>query len=229
MKAAALIALAAVCTPATAEAQDAAGGWSFAVSVGTDSRSKGTSKTDGEPFALAAAEWTDASERFYVMAEAETVDHSTGSRLEAEIAAGWRPEALGFSFDLNAAHKWYLDVDPGQEDTAWEFTADVSRDLTERVDARLRFQYSPDSAGSTRSWTWVEARGRIRLTDRIRASAALGRREQVNSRDYTTWNLGFDYEINDYAAIDVRWYDTDVDNPSAQYDEALVAVLNLTF
>ena len=130
---------------------------------------------------------------------------------------------------IDLAQARYLDANPGNDDDAWEFTADVSRDLTDRIDARLRFQYSPDSAGGTRSWTWVEARGRVRVHDRVRVSAAVGRREQVNSRDYTAWNIGADFKINDHARLDLRWYDTDVTNPSAQYDEALVAVLNLGF
>ena len=213
--------------PSAALAQDFGGEWSFDFAVGTDNRSKGTSKSDGEAFALAAAQW--AFNDFYVAVEGETIDHSTGSNLEAEINAGWAPEAAGFEFDFNAAHKWYLDALPGTDDDAWEFTADVSRDLTDRVDARLRFQYSPDSAGSTRSWTWVEARGRVRVHDRVRVSAAVGRREQVNSRDYTAWNVGADFEINDWASVDLRWYDTDVANPSTTYEEALVAVLNVGF
>lgn len=223
-----VLAAAVAVLPAQAMAQET-GDWAFNAAFGTDNRSKGISKSEGDPFALLGLEWTDASGLFYVVAEGETIDHSTGSRFEAEINAGWRPEAAGFEFDFNAAHKWYLDAAPGMDDDAWEFTADVSRDLSRRVDARLRFQYSPDSAGSTRSWTWVEARGRIRLTERIRASAAVGRREQVNSRDYTAWNIGADYEINDRASLDLRWYDTDVASPSAQYDSALVAVLNLSF
>ncbi len=223
------LAVAALALPAIAQAQEEPDNWSFNASFGTDNRSKGTSKTEGEPFALAGLEWTDDSGLFYVAAEGENIDHSTGSQFEAEVNAGWRPEAAGFEFDFNAAHKWYLDANPGADDDAWVFTADVSRDLSERVDARLRLQYSPDSAGSTRSWTWVEARGRVRLTPRIRASAAVGRREQVNSRDYTAWNIGADFKINDWAAVDVRWYDTDVANPSDQYDSALVAVLNLSF
>lgn len=213
--------------PAPALAQAPSGDWSFDVAFGTDSRSKGASKTEGEPFGLAALGWSFSD--FYVAVEGENIDHSTGSEFEAEINAGWTPEAAGFEFDFNAAHKWYLDALPGADDDAWEFTADVSRDLTDRVDARLRFQYSPDSAGSTRSWTWVEARGRVRVHNRVRLSAAVGRREQVNSRDYTAWNVGADFEITDWASLDVRWYDTDVANPSATYEEALVAVVNLGF
>lgn len=220
------LAIAAMATPASAFAQDLPGDWSFDFAVGTDNRSKGASKSEGDPFGLAAVEWSVND--FYVAAEGESIDHSIGSQFEAEITAGWRPEVAGFELDLNATHKWYLDANPGTDDDAWEFTADVSRDLTDRVDARLRFQYSPDSAGGTRSWTWVEARGRVRVTDRIRASAALGRREQVNSRDYTAWNVGADFRVTDWARLDVRWYDTDVDNPSAQYDEALVAVLSVS-
>ncbi len=218
---------AAIALPTSALAQDIAGEISFDFTVGTDNRSKGASKSEGDPFGLAAIEWSVGD--FYVVAEGESIDHSTGSQFEAEINGGWRTEAAGFEVDLNAAHKWYLDANPGTDDDAWEFTADVSRDLSDRVDARLRFQYSPDSAGGTRSWTWVEARGRVRVHDRVRVSAAVGRREQVNSRDYTAWNIGADFKINDHARLDLRWYDTDVTNPSAQYDEALVAVLNLGF
>ena len=219
--------LAALLTPATAFAQEVQGDWTFDAAFGTDSRSKGASKSDGEAFALAALGWE--LNDFYVVVEGETLDHSTGANIEAEVNAGWTPETAGFAFDFNAAHKWYLDALPGTDDAAWEFTADVLRELTERVDARLRFQYSPDSAGSTRSWTWVEARGRVRVHDRVRLSAAVGRREQVNSQDYTAWNAGAEFEINDWASLDLRWYDTDVANPSTTYEEALVAVVNLGF
>lgn len=222
-----LLILALIAAPASALAQDATGDWRVNLAVGSDSRSKGTTKSDGDPFALAELGW--ALNDFYVVVEGETLDHSTGAGIEAEVNAGWTPEAAGFAFDFNAAHKWYLDALPGTDDAAWEFTADVSRELTERVDARLRFQYSPDSAGSTRSWTWIEARGRIRIHDRVRLSAAVGRREQVNSQDYTAWNAGAEFEINDWASLDLRWYDTDVANPSTTYEEALVAVLNLGF
>ena len=218
---------AAIVAPAPVLAQDIPGEFSFDFAAGTDNRSKGASKSEGDPFGLAAIEWSVSD--FYVAAEGESIDHSTGSQFEAEINAGWRPEAAGFEFDFNAAHKWYLDARPGTDDAAWEFTADVSRDLTDRVDARLRFQYSPDSAGGTRSWTWVEARGRMRVHERVRVSAAVGRREQVNSRDYTAWNIGADFRLTDFASVDLRYYDTDVDNPSATYEDAVVAVLNIGF
>ena len=218
---------AAIVAPAPVLAQDIPGEFSFDFAAGTDNRSKGASKSEGDPFGLAAIEWSVSD--FYVAAEGESIDHSTGSQFEAEINAGWRPEAAGFEFDFNAAHKWYLDARPGTDDAAWEFTADVSRDLTDRVDARLRFQYSPDSAGGTRSWTWVEARGRMRVHERVRVSAAVGRREQVNSRDYTAWNIGADFRLTDFASVDLRYYDTDVANPSAQYEDAVVAVLNIGF
>lgn len=217
----------ALLAPTTAFAQTVAGDVSFDFAVGSDNRSKGASKSDGDPYAMAGVEWE--MNDFYVGAEGQTIDHSNGSQLEAALSAGWRPEAAGFNFDVSATHKWYLDANPGTENEAWEFTADVSRNLTDNVDARVRFQYSPDSAGSTRSWTWVEARGRVRVHPRVRLSAAVGRREQVNGRDYTAWNAGADFKINDHARFDLRWYDTDVANPSATYSEALVGVLSVGF
>ena len=223
------VALSALALPSLAQAQDAPDNWAFELRLGTDNRSKDASKSDGDPFALGALTWTDDSGRFYVTGEGETIDSSTGSTFEAELAVGWTDDLAGFGVDLNAAHKWLLDADPGADDDAWEFTADISRRLTDRVDARVRLQYSPDSAGSTRSWTWIEARGRVRLTDRLRASAAIGRREQVNSRDYTGWNIGAEYRIDDHVAVDLRWYDTDVAVPGDQYHDAVVGVVTVGF
>lgn len=199
--------------------------WRFDFELGSDNRSKGASKSDGEAFASGAMQWSAPDSGLYVRATGETLDHSTGADIEGELLVGWETGVSGFDLDLSAAHKWYFNADPATDDDAWEFTADVSRELTDAFTARLRFQYSPDSGGSTRSWTWVEVQGAYQIHDGIEASAAVGRREQVGSRDYTAWNVGAEFELADRLSLDLRWYDTDVESPSAQYDEALVAVL----
>lgn len=81
---------AALAIPTSTLAQDIAGEISFDFAVGTDNRSKGASKSEGDPFGLAGIEWSSSD--FYVVAEGETVDHANGSQLEAEINAGWRPK-----------------------------------------------------------------------------------------------------------------------------------------
>ena len=97
---------------AQAQAQDMPGRWSFSAGAASDNRSKDASKSDGDPFVWGAAEWESDSGLFYVSPAAETIK-SGGSELEVELAGGVRPQWAGFDFDLNVAHKWRVDANPG--------------------------------------------------------------------------------------------------------------------
>lgn len=215
---------------APAAAQDAApaGDWSFAVGAGTDNRSKDASKSDGDAFVWGEAEWESASGLFYAGPSFETVRSSTGSELELKASAGLRPQVAGFDLDLNAAFKYQVDANPGADNESWEFTADVKRSIGP-ASSRLRLQYSPDSIGSTRAWTWVEARVGWDFTDRLSGTASIGRREQDNSIDYTGWNAGFTYALTRTISADLRYHATDADVPGEQYADALVAGVSFAF
>ena len=212
-----------------AAAQDAApsGSLSFAVGAATDNRSKDASKTDGVSFVWGEAEWESASGLFYAGPSFETIK-SSGSELEVALNAGVRPEFAGFDFDLNAKHKWQIDANPGTDDDSWEFTADMKRSIGP-ANGRLRVQYSPDSTGSSEAWTWAEARLGWDFTDRLYASAAIGRREQDNSIDYTGYNVGVSYALTDRVEADLRWHGTDAEVPGEQYADALVAGVSFAF
>lgn len=202
--------------------------WSFFGTAGTDNRSKGISKTEGEGFVGFSAEWTSASGLFYVAPTTETIKSSILSELEVDLAAGIRPEILGFDLDLSAMHRWQVDANPADDNTAWEFTGDIKRSIGP-ASARLRLQYSPDGIGGTKEWTWVEGRLGWEFTDRLKGTAAVGRREQENSVDYSAWNAGITYDLTDRLELDVRWYDTDAGVPTETYDSALVAAINVYF
>jgi uncharacterized protein (TIGR02001 family) len=214
-----------------AQAQDAApayGNWSFSFGGATDNRSKDASKSQGDAFVWGEAEWESESGFFYVAPAFETIKASTGSDLEVALAAGIRPEVAGFDLDLKVEHKWQIDADPGADDDAWEFTADVKRSIGP-ASARLRLQHSPDSTGSTDAWTWVAVRGGWDFSDKLTATAEVGRREQDNSVDYTGWNAGFTYAVTRNIEAEVRYYDTDADANNPQYADALVAGLSFAF
>ena len=213
-----------------AQAQDAGlsgGKWSFSAGAATDNRSKAASKSDGDPFVYGVAEWESASGLFYGSGGLETIDGG-GSRLESELVAGVRPEFAGFDFDLNVAHKYRFDANPGYDDDAWEFTADMKRSIGP-ASARLRLQHSPDGAGSVKAWTWVALRGGWDFTNKLNVSAEVGRREQADSIDYTGWNIGGAYALTPRVELDLRWHDTDADVPGEQYKGALVAGINFAF
>lgn len=223
-------ALALLVAAAPASAQDpapASGSWSFVVGAATDNRSKAVSKSDGEPFVWGEAEWESASGMFYAGPSFETVKAS-GSDLEVALNAGVRPQFAGFDLDLNVKHKWLVDADPAADDDAWEFTADVKRSIGP-ASGRLRVQYSPDSTGATEAWTWAEARLGWEFTDKLYASAAIGRREQDNSVDYTGYDIGLNYALTRNLEAELRWYGTDADVPGEQYADSLVAGVSLAF
>lgn len=205
---------------------DEASHWSFETGAGTDNRSKGASKTDGDPYVFGEVQWNAAS-GFYADAEFETID-SSGSDIETELEAGWQFAALGLEFDTSVSHKWRLGADAGQDDAAWEYQFDVMRDLG-AVDARLRVEHSPDGLGSTRATTWVETRLRWPVADRLRASATLGRREQDDGPDYTGWNAGLAYGVTETTDLDLRWHGTNAQDLGSQYEDALVASILIAF
>ena len=213
-------------TALPASAQDG-GRWNFSAGAGTDNRSKNASKSDGDPFVYGAAEWESADGFFYAGPAFETIK-SGDSEVEVELNGGVRPQWAGFDFDLNVAHKWRLDARPGYDDDAWEFTADMKRSIGP-ASARLQLQHSPDGTGSTKAWTWAAVRGGWDLTNKLNISAEIGYRDQNNAPDYTGWNIGGSYLVNQNMELDLRYHDTDADEPGEQYAGALVAGINFSF
>ncbi|MDP2117860.1 MAG: TorF family putative porin [Brevundimonas sp.] len=224
------LATALLASAGAADAQDAGapGDWSFAFGAATDNRSKDISKSDGDAFVWGQAQWNSASGLFYAGPSFETVRSSIGSELELKASAGVRPQVAGFDLDFNAAFKYQVDANPGADNDSWEFTADAKRSIGP-ASGRLRLQYSPDSIGSTRSWTWVEARVGWDFTDRLQGTASIGRREQQNSIDYTGWNAGLTWALTRNIEAELRYHATDADVPGEQYADALVAGISFAF
>lgn len=203
-------------------------GFGVEIGAGTDNRSKHASKTNGDAYAYGVVDYVPGTGDLYVSGSVEGVD-SNGADWETKVLLGWAPQFAGFDLDLNAAHKWLVDPVAGADDDAWEFTANVSRSIGP-ARARVQYQYSPDATGSTGSFSYVEARVGWAFTPRLEGTAAVGRREQRNSIDYTGWNVGATYALTRNLDLDVRWYDTDVDLPADEkYDDTVVAEIRLAF
>ena len=203
--------------------------WGVAFGAATDNRSKDASKTNGDPYAWGTVTWTSPSGLFYVAPIGfETIDSSTGSNLELQAYTGLKTKVSGFGLDLRAAYKYQTDANPGADEDAFEFTANLTRSFGD-IRTRVQVQVSPDGTGGVRDWQWVEGRVGYAFTDRLEGSVAVGRREQNNSIDYTGWNAGFAWKAADHIDLDLRWYDTDVSNPTDQYAGQLVAGATFKF
>lgn len=205
---------------AQAQADDSPGGWAFEAGAGTDNRSKAASKSGNDGYVFGAATWESGDGRFYAGPAVETIQ-AGGSHVEAELVAGYRPEAWGYVFDLSVAYKNRLEAEPGYDEDGWELTADVSRAVGP-AEARLQIQYSPDAPGSTDAFVWVEAQAAWAFSQQLEGSIAIGRREQSGAPDYTGWNAGVTYALTDALALDLRYHDTDAAEFGEQYRDALV-------
>lgn len=209
-------------------AQDEPDNWSVTFGGASDYRSKGTSKTMGDPYAFAQVEWQTDDQQFYVTGGVARVKQSIGAQGEADLTVGYRPEFAGFSFDVNAKYRIYPDANAGTDDDYWEFTADASRSIGP-VSGRVRVQYSPDNSGGSHAFTWYEARVGYRITRQLRATAAIGQRDTEDSLDYTAWNVGATWRVEDHLDLDLRYYDTDREGFGAQYEDAVVGALTFNF
>ena len=82
---------------------------------------------------------------------------------------------------------------------------------------------------SSHAFTWYEARLGYRLMPKLRATAAIGRRETEDSIDYTAWNIGATYRLDDNLNLDLRWYDTNRESFGRQYEDAFEGALTFNF
>ena len=223
----ALAALSLLVAGAPAAAQSWIGDTGGEVGVTTDNRSKFATKSGGDPalFGAVFAETVDGA--WYVEAEAETIRDSSGSDAEFTFAAGWRPQAFGFDFDLVAARKVRVGAVPGADTEAWEFTADAERAIGP-FEGRLRLQQSPDGAGSSGAWVYYEARLRWDVAPRWTLDAQVGTRDyEDDADDYSGASLGAIYEVTDNLEFDLRLIDTD--RAGEDDDPALVVSLIASF
>lgn len=193
--------------------------WAVELGGGTDNRSKGASKSGGDPFVFGEVQYSTPS-GFYADAEFETID-SSGSQVETEVEVGWQGTSAGFNIDLSVSQKWRVKADPGQDAAATEIQFDLARDFG-AMDARLRIEHSPDGLGSTRAWTWVESRLRWPLADHLQAVVTVGRREQDNAPDYTGWSAGAVYALSERTELELAWHGTNVGDRGEQFEDALV-------
>lgn len=128
--------------------------WSYEVRLATGEVSKGSDKTDGDPFAQVQAEAAFGS--VFVGGLAQNVDLDDGSDAELHLFAGWRGEVSGVEIEASAAREFYPGIrsDVGDQGE-WEFALRATREIGP-VGVTLTTEYSPDSVGEAGRSLWVE-------------------------------------------------------------------------
>lgn len=214
---------AALLTAGTASAQSTPEvAWN--VGVVSDYVFRGYSQTDEDPALQGGVDATIGA--FYVGAWASNVDFGDDTDAEVDIYGGYRGEAAGFAFDVGVIGYGYVGAPDGADYDYVEFKGAASRAIGPATIGAAVY-WSPDFFGLDEEATYVEANAAFAPADKWTVSGAVGHQSLDVNDDYTTWNAGVGYAFTDHVAVDLRYYDTDVDGPLS--DGRAVAGLKFLF
>ncbi len=222
----ALIAVGALALSAGAASAQTGPQLSYNVGVASDYVFRGVSQTDGAAQLFGGVDLSAG--KFYAGTWASNVDFGDSTDAEVDLYAGFKPTLGPAALDLGVYRYTYVDAPSGADYANTEFK------LAATVPAGKgslggTVYYSPDSFGAADEATYYEVNGSYPLTGKWSVSGALGRQAYKGSGDYTTWNLGAAYAINNKLALDLRYIDTDQHDFGKLYDSHAVATLKAAF
>lgn len=197
---------------------------SFNANVTSDYVYRGFSQTGEDPAFQLGADLTAGA--FYAGAWASNVNFGDDTKAEFDVYGGVRGEAAGFEWDLGLVGYFYADEPTGADYNFYEVKAAASRAIGP-ASVGLAVYYSPDFFGIDEAATYVELSSEWAMTDKFSLSGAVGEQYLDINDDYTTWNVGLGYALNDALGVDLRYHDTDVDGVLSE--SRIVASLSLGF
>jgi uncharacterized protein (TIGR02001 family) len=189
-----------------AQAQDASPSFSFNVGANTDYIFRGFSQTDEDPavFGGVDAAWGIG----YAGVWASRVDFGNGTDAEVDLYAGVRPTAGPVTFDIGVIYYGYIDSCCHQ--AYWEGKVAASVPAGPAT-LGAAIYYSPEFFGKTGDAVYYEANAAVNIPNTaFSVSGAIGRQEIDKAADYTTWNLGVGFALNDHVGFDLRYWDTNL-------------------
>jgi uncharacterized protein (TIGR02001 family) len=228
LKVSLLAAAASLVMGGAASAQDEPFSLSFNIGAASDYVFRGVSQTDNEPQIYGGADATIGSIG-YAGIWVSNVEFNNGTEMEYDLYAGLKPVVGGVTLDLAYLYYGYTNQPDGPEEGYSEFKAAASMPVgPATIGASL--YYSPDFFAETGPATYFEVNGSYAIPDTpVTISGALGYQEVEGPFDYTTWNLGVGYAINEHIGLDLRYHDTSEHDFGDLYDAKLVAGIKATF
>lgn len=221
----AAIAAIAAMTAAPALAQDL--DLSFNVGAATDYVWRGVSQTDENP-QLSAGVDTTLWSLGYAGAWISNVDFGNGTDAEFDLYAGVKPQVGPVTLDLGVIYYGYINQPSGPDQNFVELKAAGSMPIGPATLGAAVF-YSDDFFGETGQATYVEVNGSIPVAEKISISGAVGRQNVDYDGDYTTWNLGAGYALNDVVGFDLRYHDTNEHGFGDLYGSRVVLAVKAVF
>ena len=179
---------------------------SYNLGVASDYVFRGVSQTQEDPEVFGGVDLTAG--QFYAGTWASNVDFGDKTDAEVDLYAGYKPTVGAATLDLGVIYYGYLGAPKGSDYGNFEFKAAASIPAGKGALGAAVF-YSPDSFGAADEAVYYELNGSYPVVDKWSVSAAVGRQTYKGSGDYTTWNVGAAYAINDRLTLDLRYHDTD--------------------
>ena len=200
----------------------------FNVGANTDYVFRGVSQTDEDPSVFGGIDATIGGIG-YAGVWVSNVDFGNGTDAEFDLYGGIKPTLGAVTFDIGILYYGYIDQPSGSHEDYFEGKIAASVPVGPAT-LGAAFFYSPEFFGKTGDATYYEINGAVPLGDtKFTVSGALGYQQVKGPADYTTWNIGIGYAINDHIGIDVRYHDTDEHNFGDIYDSRVVAGLKVTW
>ena len=198
----------------------------YNVGVASDYVFRGVSQTDENPQVFGGVDLTAG--KFYAGTWASNVDFGDKTDAEIDLYAGFKPTLGPATLDLGVIYYGYVNAPDHADYANTEFKVAGSIPAGKGGVGAAVF-YSHDSFGAAKEATYYELNGSYPVAAKWTVSGVLGRQTYSGTGDYTTWNLGAAYAINDKLALDLRYVDTSEHDFGKLYDSRAVATLKASF
>ncbi|MFC3070555.1 TorF family putative porin [Phenylobacterium soli] len=223
-----LAAIGALSFGAAAHAEDKPVSVTFNVGAATDYVFRGVSQTDENAQIYGGADAT-LGKIGYAGVWLSNVDFNNGTSMEYDLYAGIKPTVGPVALDLGVIRYGYTNQPSGPHEdyVEWKVAGSVPAGPA-TIGAAV--YYSDDFFGETGPATYYELNGSSPIPNtKFSVSGAVGRQIVKGPLDYTTWNLGVGYAINDHIGLDLRYWDTDEHSFGSIYDSRAVLGIKATF
>ena len=201
----------------------------YNIGVTSDYVFRGVSQTQEDPAVQGGVDATYGMG--YAGVWASNVDFgSKNPSTEVDFYAGVKPTVGDTSLDLGVIYYSYT-KDKGLTPGAYsyvELKAAASRTFGPATLGAAVY-YSPEFPGKTGHATYGELNASVPVAKKLTLSGAIGRQNIQKASDYTTWNLGGTYALNDKFSLDIRYWDTDEHSFGQVYHSRVAATIKAAF
>jgi len=180
--------------------------------------------------------------QFYLGVWGSGIDYDGGSsidgasNIEIDVYGGVKFNVDRFTFDVGFIYYGYPDAD----DDAGEFDFiegkfGISTDLTDKVNVAANVFYTPEIFGEGGEVISYDGTVTVALGKYGRFSPAFSAKVghldflDNSSLSYAYWNAGIEIGVGDKLALDLRYWDSDVENDVRFADDEFVATLTARF